>query len=258
MNYKSLNKLDFKYYVLSTFHRGLFWGVIVSWTAVISSICGAAVTKALVVDRSNIIVARNYATVENSQFLGSLKSSLKKQANSTITPVSMSRVEPSATEFSFVTTNNFMMLDNYQLADRISFPENFAQSQFSPSFDLALMTTFNSSLPTNLAGKVQDTKITIQNTTNNPELANQVYAYLQERNFSHIAIAKSIPSNLSQTIVTTQSENLEAANYLKNVLNLGILDVVDNQSFDGDSKPELIIYLGEDAQSFTTNHNFIN
>jgi hypothetical protein len=226
MNYKSFHKFDFKYHFLSTFHRGLFWGVIVSWTAVISSICGAAVTKALVIDKNKVIVAHNYATVKNTQFLDSFKSSLKEEANSAIAPTNTSNntsnLESPATEFSSVSIDNSMLFDR------------------------------------NVDNNVKETKITIQNTTNNPELADRVYSYLQERNFVHVAIADSLPSHLNQTIITTPSSNLEAANYLKSTLNLGTLDIVDEHSFDGYSKSEVIIHLGEDAHAFSTNHNFIN
>jgi hypothetical protein len=218
MNYKSFHKFDFKYYVLSTFHRGLFWGVIVSWTAVISSICGAAVTKALVIDRNSIIVAHNHASVENYQFLGHLKTNFPEATNSEIALVNMFGVESPAIEFSFVSADELMLFGD----------------------------------------QIKETKITIQNTTNNPELANQVYSYLQERNFSHVAIAESLPSHLNQTIITTPSSNLEAANYLKSTLNLGTLKIVDESSFDSYSQSEVTIHLGEDAHAFTSNHNFIN
>lgn len=207
MKDKFSSKLDFQYHILSTFHRGLFWGAIVSWIAIISGIFGAAVTKILVVDRKNTVVAQNYA---NPQFLPTLDS-LQKQVNSDLTPISMSSVNSSAIDFSSDSTDKF-----------------------------------------------KNTKIVIQNTTNDPELANQVYAYLKERNFRNMAIAESNYLYFSKTILTTQSQNLEAANYLKNTLNLGILDLVENQSFDGYSQPKLIIQLGEDAQFFMTKRNFTN
>jgi hypothetical protein len=222
MNYKSFPKFDFKYNFLSTFHRGLFWGVIVSWIAVISSICGAAVTKALVIDRHKVIVAHNYATVKNPQFVESFPSSIEEEVDSGIAPLNKSNSKSPAREFSPVAIDNSMLFDRH------------------------------------VNERVKDTKITIQNTTNNPELANRVSSYLQERNFSHVAIADSVPSHLNQTIVTTSSSNLEAANYLKSTLNLGTLNIVDERSFDERSRSEVIIYLGEDAHAFTTNYQFIN
>lgn len=261
MNYKYLKKLDFQYSFLPTFHRGLFWGVIISWIAVISGIGGAAITQFFVVEKKEVILAKNYAALEKPHTLNSLDSWVEP-VESKITPVSLNNLESYTTDFLGIVnqrvTQNFVELNNYQLANNRSFSSDLSQKHLFPTVDYSIIATFDSSLLTYNTSNFKETKIIIQNTTNNSELADQVYAYLQERNFSHIAIAQPDFSNLSKTTITTQSQNLASANYLKSTLNLGMLEVVDNQPFDSSSPPLLLIRLGEDAQFFTTDRNFIN
>lgn len=261
MNYKYLKKLDFQYSFLPTFHRGLFWGVIVSWIAVISGIGGAAITQFFVVEKKEVILAKNYAALEKPHTLNSLNSWVES-TNSQVTPVSLNNLESSATDFlgivNPIVTQNFAEGNNYQLVNTPSFSSNLPQKYLFSTVDYSIVTTFDSSLLTYNTSNFKETKIIIQNTTDNSELADQVYVYLQERHFSHIAIAQPDFSNLSKTTITTQSQNLASANYLRSTLSLGILDVVDNQSFDSSSPPILLIQLGQDAQFFATDRNFIN
>ena len=108
------------------------------------------------------------------------------------------------------------------------------------------------------SAKLKNLKIIIQNTTNNPQLAKQVYSYLQERDFSNIAIAEPKPFSITQTTITTQSANLAAANYLQTTLDLGILNLFDNRTFAEVAPSELLIQLGEDAKFFSHSQNFID
>lgn len=147
MNYKYLSKLDLKYTVLSTFQRGLFWGTIVSWTAVVSGVFGATATKIFYVDRKNLIVAQNYATFEDSELL-TTSSNIKEPVNFAIANLGEYHVESQVTGFSFVTCEEFISSNNYRFAANISLIESFERSKFFPSFDFSIITAFDSSLLT--------------------------------------------------------------------------------------------------------------
>lgn len=112
--------------------------------------------------------------------------------------------------------------------------------------------------------RVKDFKvipIAISNRTQRPELAIEVRDFLQERGFSQVVVADAgVDSSLSRTTITTIHNNLEAASYLQNTLNLGVVDLASYSDRGVDSEATnatLIIDLGEDAQFFSTDQNFI-
>ncbi|VEP12551.1 hypothetical protein H1P_1530003 [Hyella patelloides LEGE 07179] len=247
MNYKLSNKTDSRYILLSSFHRGLFWGIIFTWTAAISVAFGASVTKVVYLDRKEVIGERNHQVSNSYQSSSSLNNTVVEQDEFYITPLSLDNLVSKPTEFSFMIGNNSWLFSDYQLADRTFLKGGITSIKFFSAFDSLAFPDRN----------FKEIKIIIQNTTNDPELAKQVYAYLQEREFRNIAIAKSKPLNISRTIIISHSQDVEAANYLKTTLNLGILDLADNRSFDGNVTSQLTIHLGEDAKSFATNQNFI-
>lgn len=250
MNYKFSNKIDSRYRLLSSFHRGLFWGTIFAWTAAISVAFGASVTKAVYLDKREVIGEQNHGVSDSYQSSSSLNNTVVKQDEFYFTPLNLNNLVSKPIEFSLMIGNDFWLFSDYRLADRIFLKDAITSIKFFSAFDSL---TF-----TDRERNFKEIKIIIQNTTNDPELAKQVYAYLQEREFRSIAIAKAQPLNISRTIITSHSQDLEAANYLKTTLNLGILDLVDNRSFDGGVTSPLTIYLGEDAKSFATKQNFID
>ena len=256
MNYKLSNKIDSRHSLLSSFHHGLFWGIIFTWTAAISVAFGASVTKVVYLDRKEVIGERNHQISDSDQSSSSLNNTVVEQDEFYITPLSLDNLVSKPTEFSFMIGNDFWLFSDYQLADRTFFKGDITSIKFFSAFD-SLAFPDRAAPRQSRDRNFKEIKIIIQNTTNDPELAKQVYAYLQEREFRNIAIAKSQPLNISQTIIISHSQDLEAANYLKTTLNLGILDLADNHSFDGNVTSQLTIHLGEDAKSFATNQNFI-
>lgn len=147
MNYKYLSQLDLRYAVLSHFHRGLFWGAIVSWIAVVSGIFGATIAKVFYVDRQHLTVAQNYATFENSELL-TTSSNIEESADSAIAFVSTYRGESQVMESSFVSCDRFISSNNYRFAVNISLTESLDRGNFFSGFDFSTITTFDSSLLT--------------------------------------------------------------------------------------------------------------
>ena len=95
--------------------------------------------------------------------------------------------------------------------------------------------------------------ISIQNTTDNPELSLRVLDYLINRGFYNVYLNKHSPLKLSQTEILTDSQDLTAANYLQQILDIGKLEISTVNHTDA----ELTIRLGEDAKFIFLEEGFI-
>ena len=95
--------------------------------------------------------------------------------------------------------------------------------------------------------------ISIQNTTNDPELSLQVLEYLISKGFYNVYLNKYGNLRLNQTEIVAQSKDLSAANYVQQILNIGKVEI-SNLS-DNDS--ELTIRLGKDAKFIFLDDDYI-
>ena len=95
--------------------------------------------------------------------------------------------------------------------------------------------------------------ISIQNTTNNPELSLQVLEYLISKGFYNVYLNKYGNLQLNQTEIVAQSKDLSAANYVRQILNIGKVEISDLN--DNDS--ELTIRLGKDAKFIFLDDDYI-
>jgi anionic cell wall polymer biosynthesis LytR-Cps2A-Psr (LCP) family protein len=94
-------------------------------------------------------------------------------------------------------------------------------------------------------------KIVVQNTTDNPELAMKVLAYLAKYNFQNVSSIDHLPLQLQETKLVTQN-NIQAASYLQQILGMGKLELA-TKNHGG----ELIIRIGEDIESLTLEESFV-
>ncbi len=106
-------------------------------------------------------------------------------------------------------------------------------------------------------------RIIIYNSTNNPELATDISEYLQEREYFNIEISnfEITQGRISQqelTKIRTDGQNLKSANYLKNILGFGDLELLPSGFLNASEPSELIILLGSDAQVFNQNQDFVS
>lgn len=85
-------------------------------------------------------------------------------------------------------------------------------------------------------------RIAIQNTTDDPELSSRVAQYLAQKEFYNVYFVKDWPDELRQTQIIAQQGDLKAAATLKKVLGLGKVEA----SSTGDLRSELTIRIGED------------
>lgn len=85
-------------------------------------------------------------------------------------------------------------------------------------------------------------RIAIQNSTQNPELADRVVEYLAQKNFHNVYIISDWPDRLRQTQIIVQQGDQKAAGILKKVLGVGKVEA----SSTGDLESDLTIRLGED------------
>ena len=254
MNYKFSDNFGSKYVVLSYFHRGLFWGIIFSWLTVLSGFGGAIVAKVFYLDKRETVVVADYSGSQTAQFLDTVE----KTEEFFLTVIDWQSLESNPRELTISFADNFLLSSHYQLVSNVFFDYGNVPATFISGFDNSLTWSLNSLSEIDRRANLKNFKIIIQNTTNNPVLAKQVYSYLQERDFTNIAIAESRPFSISQTTITTQSQNLAAANYLKTTLDLGILNLSDDRAFDRTTQSELLIQLGEDAKFFSHSQNFID
>ena len=95
--------------------------------------------------------------------------------------------------------------------------------------------------------------ISIQNTTNNPELSLQVLEYLISKGFYNVYLNKYGNLRLKQTEIVAQSKDLSAANYLQQTLSIGKVEISDLS--DNDS--EVTIRLGKDAKFIFLEDDYI-
>ena len=108
----------------------------------------------------------------------------------------------------------------------------------------------------------KQSKIIIRNSTNNPKLAAYISNYLQERDFLNIEIAndeiyQGSTSQQGLTTIRTDGQNLKSATYLKNILGFGNLELLPSEFLNASDSSELIILLGDDAQVFSQNQDFV-
>ena len=85
--------------------------------------------------------------------------------------------------------------------------------------------------------------IAVQNTTDNPELAMQVVAYLKQQNFQKVYFVDRIPLKLDQTKIIIDHSQLRAAEHIRNILGFGDLET---KTYPIEEK--LTIQVGEDAR----------
>lgn len=100
---------------------------------------------------------------------------------------------------------------------------------------------------------LQYTAIAVQNTTNRPELAMGVLAYLSERNLNNVYLGSSLSLELKETELIFSSGNFQAAKNLQKILGIGRL----KPSTPGDLNSDIVIRLGEDARSLLQEDSFI-
>ena len=108
----------------------------------------------------------------------------------------------------------------------------------------------------------KQSKIIIRNSTNNPALAAYISNYLQERDFLNIEIAndeiyQGSTSKQGLTTIRTDDQHLKSATYVKNILGFGNLELLPSEFLNASDSSELIILLGEDAQVFSQNQDFV-
>ena len=254
MKYKFSENFGSKYTALSDFHRGLFWGIIFSWLTVLSGFSGAIVAKVFYLDKRKTVVVTDRSEYQTSPTFDSAKNT----EEFVLTSRDWQSLELNSQEFAVSFANNFLFSSHYQLVSNIFFNYNNAFATVADDGNNSLIWSLNSMSEIDESANLKNFKIIIQNTTNNPVLAKQVYSYLQERDFTNIAIAESLPFPITQTTITTQSPNLAAANYLKTTLDIGILNLSDEQSFQRTGRSELLVQLGEDAKFFAHSQNFIH
>ena len=98
-------RANLKYAVLSHFHRGLFWGIISAWTALISGAFGAVIAKVVYLDNQERVIARN---VVRPKAIEVFNDSLPEVTDSVVIPISSNDLESRSAEFTFPSSNNFL------------------------------------------------------------------------------------------------------------------------------------------------------
>lgn len=121
------------------------------------------------------------------------------------------------------------------------------QSRHSPRF------AFNNKLKQTAASEIpgQNITIAVQNTTNSPELALRLIAYLRQQNFRDVYLVEQIPLRLKKTKIITHQSQMATAAYLKQVIGLGRLD----SRIESAAEKPLTIQIGEDARHLDLNRD---
>jgi LCP family protein required for cell wall assembly len=88
----------------------------------------------------------------------------------------------------------------------------------------------------------QRIRIAVQNATDQPRVAQKVALYLQQQDFTQVYLIQDSPQKLRQTEIIAQKGDLEAAQLLKQVLQVGIPEAASTGDLDSD----LTIRIGED------------
>lgn len=86
------------------------------------------------------------------------------------------------------------------------------------------------------------TKIAIQNATEQPQLGKKVAKYLAGKGFKNVYVVSDWPDLRRQTQIIVEKGDLEAANFLKRVLGVGTIEA----SSTGDINSEVTIRIGQD------------
>ncbi len=85
-------------------------------------------------------------------------------------------------------------------------------------------------------------RITIQNTTRRSQLSQELFDYLNKRNFWNVRIIDDLPMELRETQIIAQKGDIDLATQLKTFLNFGKI----NASSIGDLDSEITIQIGDD------------
>jgi len=85
-------------------------------------------------------------------------------------------------------------------------------------------------------------KIAIQNTSNSPEIADNLAKYLQDQGYENVYVVQDWPDQLLQTQIIVQKGDLDSASKLKTTLGLG--KIISEST--GDLESDLTIRIGED------------
>ena len=99
----------------------------------------------------------------------------------------------------------------------------------------------------------QNVDIAVQNTTDNPDLSLKVISYLNQKGFNRVHLIEHLPLKLARTEILLTQSKIQAADYLKQVLGIGRLEL-DNHK-NGEKK--LTIRIGEDARYLNLENSFI-
>ena len=137
MNYKFSDNLSSKYVVLSYFQRGLFWGTIFSWMAVMSGFSGAVIAKVFYLDQRKTVIVENYSVPQNSQLLISQSfDNVRTKDNSSLTTINWQSIKSNSEELTISLAGNFLLSPNYQLVSNvnISFPDSTSFATFAAAF----------------------------------------------------------------------------------------------------------------------------
>ena len=197
----------------SYFNRGLFWGGIISLTAVCSAIAGVIATKIDVVEQA---IAQR---IEQRSSADALRPSL----GSAIAQSAAWRLEHAV-----------FAQDDGALA-----PPRSNSGDLEPNAVNSLLSIQSTS---NQNRVFHNYPITVQNTTDNPQLGMEVVTFLRRNNFRDVRLVQHIPLKLNQTKIVGNYDRLATANYLQDILGFGQLEARPDLS-----TPELILQIGEDA-----------
>ncbi len=100
---------------------------------------------------------------------------------------------------------------------------------------------------------IERLSIAIQNTTDDPTLAQRVRNYLRQQNFRNVYEITSSPQGIEKTEIIAQQGDLKAARSLHRLLGLGQVEA----SSTGDLGSDITIRIGSDAAQWVENSGFV-
>lgn len=89
---------------------------------------------------------------------------------------------------------------------------------------------------------VKELRVAVQNASSNPQLGNQVAAYLEGQGFLNVYVVEDWPEAQSQTQIIAQRGDLQSAEMLENILGLG--EIVSAST--GDLQSDFTLRIGDD------------
>ena len=92
--------------MLSYFHRGLFWGIIFSWMAVISGFGGAVITKVFYLDKRKTVVVANDSVSPTARY----GDNLQETEEFSLAAIDWKPLESSPREFTIYLADRFLLL----------------------------------------------------------------------------------------------------------------------------------------------------